>query len=134
MVANVLSTPALSLAITTCTCSREPSDSLVLGARSWKVTPEIALATVFEALVVLTPSTQRVASAPFTDEVYPIADVVVSTRLELTARVPADPEVPEVSDRVAVPSLLVTAAAVTPTPAAVMAPAMPESVLRPLPV
>ena len=89
---------------------------------------------MFEALVVLTPSTQRVASAPVTDDVYPIADVVVSTRLELTARVPADPEVPEVSDRVAVPSLLVTAAAVTPMPAAVMAPAMPESVLTPLPV
>jgi len=55
------------------------------------------LATVFEELVILTPSTDRTASAPDTGEVYASeveAAMLVSTMLEATVNVPALPAVP----------------------------------------
>jgi len=75
------------------------------------------LATVFEELVILTPSTDRTASAPDTGEVYASeveAAMLVSTMLEATVNVPALPAVPDVNCRLEVPSPFETTWALTP--------------------
>jgi hypothetical protein len=75
------------------------------------------LFTVFDALLRLTPSTIRFAFDPVTVEVNP-SPVEGSLRLEPTVSVPAVPGVFEVSERLEVPSPLVTIAAATPSVAA----------------